>query len=404
MVLARAGVKVRLIDRASFPRDKMCGDTLNPGSLAILARFGANKGVDVHRRVTTRALPIRGMIVTGPGGASITADYPLRLQGASLTRRDFDAMLLDAAIRAGAEFTPGVTARAPIVRERADDQPAKSYGGPPELYAAEAAHFLPQDAAHAAGAPVVEGVRVSTPAGDEEWRAPIVIAADGRHSSIAFALGLARYAAWPRRWAFGAYFQNVRGLGQYGEMHIRRDGYVGVAPLPGGIANLCVVREMFSAGFRMNAEKTIASAIASDAGLRERFARARRVSPITTLGPLAVDARAAGCPGLLLAGDAAGFIDPMTGDGLRFALRGGALAAEAALRELESGEPAFESLAHARAQEFKGKWRVNRVLRSIVGSPRAVELAASVSSRWDTPVRLLVGIAGDVHLATALSH
>jgi len=251
--------------------------------------------------------------------------------------------------------------------------------------------------------PRVEGVRVTTPSGDEEWRAPIVIAADGRHSSIAFALGLARYAASPKRWAFGAYFDNVDGLGEYGEMHIRPDGYVGVAPLPGGLANLCVVREMYSPGFRMNADKTIASAIAGDAGLRERFARARRVSAITTLGPLAVDARHAGCRGLLLAGDAAGFIDPMTGDGLRFALRGGELAADAALRELKSGEPAFEQLEEARRQEFRGKWRVNRALRLLVGSPRAVALAASVSTHWSAPVRFLVGIAGDVSLATALS-
>ena len=393
MRLARAGVKVRLIDRASFPRDKLCGDTLNPGSLAILGRLSTTAGVDLHRCVTNWALPVRGMTVTGPGGVAVTTDYPNGLTGAALTRRDFDAVLLDAAIRAGVEFSPGVSARAPIVVE-----------GP-----AQAGHYVHQEPGHLYVRSVrlqpdprrVEGIQVTTRSGDEEWRAPIVIAADGRHSSIAFALGLARYAASPKRWAFGAYFDNVDGLGQYGEMHIRPDGYVGVAPLPGGLANLCVVREMYSAGFRMNADKTIASAIAGDAGLRERFARARRVSAITTLGPLAVDARHAGCRGVLLAGDAAGFIDPMTGDGLRFALRGGELAADAALRELESGEPAFEQLEEARRQEFRGKWRVNRALRLLVGSPRAVALAASVSTHWSVPVRFLVGIAGDVNLASS---
>ena len=68
---------------------------------------------------------------------------------------------------------------------------------------------------------------------------------------------------------------------------------------------------------------------------------------MTVLGPLAVNARAAGCPGLLLAGDAAGFVDPMTGDGLRFALRGGELAAQAALDELASGQPAYRPAGHA---------------------------------------------------------
>ena len=374
LVLARAGVKVHLIDRASFPRDKLCGDTLNPGSLAILDGHGM-LGHDIR----ARSLPIRGMTVTGPGNALVTADYPDDLRGAALMRRDLDSILLDAAVAAGATFSAGVAVRG-------------------------------KAGAHA-------GVRVATAHGEEDWPARVVIAADGRHSTLAFALGLARYAAAPRRWAFGAYFTDVDGVGRHGEMHIRPDGYIGVAPLPGGITNLCVVRELIAGRLpraqsrgkgprrsdetseHMNAEQTIATAIASDGVLRDRFARARRISDITTLGPLAVEARDAGRPGLLLAGDAAGFIDPMTGDGMRFALRGGELAAEAALRELASGVPAFEYLRHTRAREFAGKWRINRVLRSLVASPRGVAMAASVAARWAAPVRVLIGIAGDVHLA-----
>jgi geranylgeranyl reductase family protein len=364
LVLARAGAKVHLIDRASFPRDKLCGDTLNPGSLAILDGHGS-LGHDIR----ARSLPIRGMTVTGPGGALVTADYPDDLRGAALMRRDLDSILLDAAIAAGAQFSDGVAVRGAPYRE--------------------------------AGSHVI-GVRVATSRGEEDWPARVVIAADGRHSTLAFALGLTRYAPAPRRWAFGAYFADVDGVGRHGEMHIRPDGYIGVAPLPGGITNLCVVREWRTrpaASDRKNAEQTIATAIAADPVLRDRFARARQVSDITTLGPLAVEAHDAGCPGLLLAGDAAGFIDPMTGDGLRFALRGGELAAAAALRELSSGAPAFQHLRNARAREFAGKWRVNRVLRSLVASPRGVDLAASVAARWPAPVRLLIGIAGDVHLA-----
>jgi flavin-dependent dehydrogenase len=116
------------------------------------------------------------------------------------------------------------------------------------------------------------------------------------------------------------------------------------------------------------------------------------------LGPLAVVAQGAGRPGLLLAGDAAGFIDPMTGDGMRFALRGGELAAAAALRELETGRPAHASLAASRAREFAGKWRVNRLLRALVGSPRALDAAALLARRWTAPVKYLIGVAGDVAL------
>ncbi len=64
---------------------------------------------------------------------------------------------------------------------------------------------------------------------------------------------------------------------------------------------------------------------------RRRFARRATGGGPHVLGPMAVDARAVGVPGLLLAGDAAGFIDPMTGDGLRFALAGAAIAARCRL-------------------------------------------------------------------------
>ena len=133
--------------------------------------------------------------------------------------------------------------------------------------------------------------------------------------------------------------------------------------------------------------------------LRDRFASAAAVSEVTVLGPLAVESVAAGCPGMLLAGDAAGFVDPMTGDGLRFAIRGGELAAEAALSELETGVPAHPHLLVLRTGEFAGKWRVNRALRSLVGSRPALACAAVAARAWPAPVQQLVGIAGDVNLA-----
>ena len=362
LVLARAGVRVRLVDRARFPRDKLCGDTLNPGTLSILDRLG------IGAPVRQRALAISGMSITGPGGARVSADYPSGVRGASLTRRELDMLLVDAATAAGATFESGIIVRAPLITTDTSR---------------------------------VIGVRVAASGDDHDVHARVVIAADGRHSKIAFGLGLCEYAPTPKRWAFGAYFDGVEGLSSHGEMHIRPDGYIGIAPLPGNVANVCVVRElknMFRAQ-RAHVEEMVHVAVHRDPILRPRFAHARQVSEVTSLGPLAVDCRSVGYPGLLLAGDAAGFIDPMTGDGMRFALRGGELAAEAALRELSTGVAACTSLQAARAREFSPKWRVNRGLRALVGSPRAVSAAAHVARQWKAPVRLLVRLAGDVNLA-----
>lgn len=363
--LARAGVKVRLVDRASFPRHKLCGDTLNPGALALLDRLG------VASAVRLEALRTTGMRVTGPGGTSVEADYPEGLHGLSLSRHALDLHLVDEAIAAGVSFEPKVMVQEP---------------------------WLSDDGR------TVRGVRMANGRQGETIASRLVIAADGRASRLASGLRLARFAPSPKRWAYGAYFEGVQALSTRGEMHIRTDGYIGIAPLPGGLANVCVVKAQGAELARQPARaisfgRLLADWLARDPVLRPRFEKALRVTDVMALGPLAVDARGAGAPGLLLAGDAAGFVDPMTGDGMRFALRGGELAADAALRELETGQPAHDWLATARAREFAGKWRVNRALRTLVGSPRALDLAAVVSRRWTAPVEYLIGVAGDVSLA-----
>jgi flavin-dependent dehydrogenase len=182
-------------------------------------------------------------------------------------------------------------------------------------------------------------------------------------------------------------------------MHVRPDGYVGLAPLPAGVTNVCVVRSRPNLSPGESPASLIARTIATDPLLRDRFAGARTASAVVVLGPLAVEARSAGCPGMLLAGDAAGFVDPMTGDGLRFAIRGGELAAEAALAELRTGGAAHGQLLAVRNGEFATKWRINRALRALVGSRHALACAALATRAWAAPVEHLVGIAGDIALA-----
>ena len=297
LVLARAGVRVRLIDRARFPRPKLCGDTVNPGALAILARLGLGDA-------TADSLPVAGMIVSHESGTRCVGRYGGERCGRALPRATLDLALLEAALRAGAALDEGTLVQGPVVEDGA-----------------------------------VRGVVVRrTGAAPERIDARVVIAADGASSRIARALGLARHAARPRRWAIGAYFSDVVPSpepGHFGEMHFRRGRYVGVAPMPGDLTNVCVVTADRLA--LRDPGELVCSTVRRDPLLADRFARARAIAAPVCLGPLAVDARSSGMPGLLLAGDAAGFIDPMTGDGLRFAFRGAELAAEAAMSALHSG-------------------------------------------------------------------
>jgi flavin-dependent dehydrogenase len=306
------------------------------------------------------------MVVTGARGVRVAGEYGPGVHGLAIVRRELDASLLEEAAAAGAEIEQGVLVREPIV---------ESPGGRTR----------------------VVGVRLARGSRSEDVHAPITIAADGRRSRLAFALGLARQPAHPRRWAIGAYFDGVPGPAGFGEMHIRPGRYIGVAPVPGGLTNACVVVAEPRSGALSEPSALLVATLRRDPTLAERFAGASMVTPPKVLGPLAVDAAGAGVPGMLLAGDAGGFIDPMTGDGLRFAFRGAELAAAAALCALADGTfDAAAWLAAERRREFGGKWRMDRALRSLVASPRAVAWAARGARLCPPLVRQVISAAGDV--------
>jgi flavin-dependent dehydrogenase len=182
-----------------------------------------------------------------------------------------------------------------------------------------------------------------------------------------------------------------------GEMHVRAGHYIGVAPVPGGLTNVCLVKP-WRAGNAAFADPraAIVEALARDPLLRDRFAGARIATPPVVLGPLAVDAAKRSIDGLLLAGDAAGFIDPMTGDGLRFAIRGAELTAAAALDALAHGwDGVHRRLADARRVEFSRKWRFNRAVRSLVASNSMVAVAAAGARVAPGVLRRVMIYSGD---------
>jgi flavin-dependent dehydrogenase len=389
-ILARAGVRVGILDRATFPRVKLCGDTINPGAVAILRRLGLLG--DIERR----GLRVGGMRVTGDGVA-IDGRYPDGVYGYAILRRDLDAMLLEHAIAAGCEFHPAVHVHGAIVDEEG-------------------------------GRRTVRGIALGERESAARLAAPVTIAADGRRSAIAFGLGLARHPDRPRRWAIGAYFENFESLSSgpprrsaldpaarddlpsrsslavtasegWGEMHVRRGRYIGVAQIPGGLTNVCLVKPSGPGDADLrDPEALLLRELARDSMLRDRAATAKLVSRPVVLGPLAVDVKSESIPGLLLAGDAAGFIDPMTGDGLRFAIAGGELAAAAALRALEHGwNGVHADLARARQRLFGSKWRFNRGLRALVASPRAIGAAAMAARLAPGVLRSVIARAGDCY-------
>jgi flavin-dependent dehydrogenase len=367
--LARLGVDVLVLDRAHFPRDKACAEYLSPQASRILADMGALDAVE-----GAGAAQLAGMVVRAPSGDEIRGEFAaqhgfrgFRDRGLGLRRRLLDPILLDAARRAGARVAEGV---------RVTDLETDGRGR-------------------------VTGVRTLEGGAERVRHAAVVVGADGLRSVVGRRLGLVRRAPWPRRIAFVAHYAGVAGVGDCGEMHVERDGYVGIADVGNGETNVAVVVPARRARDGNAApDAFLAGWIARRPHLAPRFARAERVARVRATGPFAVRARRAWAPGAALVGDAADFFDPFTGEGIYAALRGGELAAPylhdaCTAPTRRASERALAGYERRRRHEFGGKWTVERLVGAAVASPLLINHAARVLSRRRDMADLLVGVTGD---------
>ncbi|HXK11380.1 MAG TPA: NAD(P)/FAD-dependent oxidoreductase [Vicinamibacteria bacterium] len=366
--LARRGHDVLVLEAARFPRDKVCGEGVSPEAWRLFDAMGAAERV--------RALaphPLRGMRLVSPDGTAFRGEYRGRERpGLAVRRLALDAALLDSAREAGAEVREGMRVT-DLLREGAS----------------------------------VAGVLVDSGGEPVVVRARVVVGADGRRSVVARRLSLLHEHPTRRRFAVRGHWEGVEGLEEFGEMHVGGGGYCGVAPLSPTLANVAFVldrREIAAAardleGFYRRTLRT------RWPRLGERLDRARLLESPRALGPLALVCRAAAAPGAVLIGDAAGFYDPFTGEGVVLALRTAELAAEAVQAAVVSGAPGpLPTLAgyeRARRAATGAKFRFNRLLQVAVGSTAAANAIARRLARRPDLADRLVGIAGDLVPARA---
>jgi len=362
LLLSRAGMRVLLLDRARFPREKPCSEYLSPESTRVLERLGK----DVLAAVAA-ASPARltGMKVVAPSGRSVVGRF--ETFSFALPRTRFDTILLNAAQTRGVEVRQGVKVEA-LVYERG------AVGG-----------VVARDAGH--------GTR-------DTFRARVVVGADGLRSVVARRLGMV-HTAGPRRIAFTAHVADVPGVDDLGEMHVGRPGYVGLGPIGEGVTTVALVVPFAEAhrGDRFFAELNRFPALAG------RFDPRRLVRRVLATGPFARWSRRpvaiGGGGGALLVGDAADFFDPFTGQGIYSALRGAELAAAAIVDTLATGA-SLRQYARARRREFSGKWLLERVIGIAVGWPALIERVVGRMLRRPELADLLVRATGNCIPARAV--
>ena len=358
--LKERGHDVLLVDEARFPRDKVCGEGVSPGAWRLLGAMGAEGRVRA-----LRPHPLRGMRLTAPDGTSFAGEYgAAREPGFALRRADLDLALIETARDRGVDV---------LEETRAVDLRME----------------------HGA----VSGLTIARPDGGlATLRARLVIGADGRRSMVGRRLGLLREHGWLRKFAVRGHWEGVLGLSDYGEMHVGGGGYCGIAPLSASVANVAFVldrREM--AGAAGNVEAFYRTELRRWPRIADRLARARLLAPPKAIGPLALVARRVSAPGVMLVGDAAGFYDPFTGEGVTLALRGGEMAAEVASRALRAGDTRdLSAYDRARDRATRHKFRLNRRLQSVVRWPALSNAVAARLARRPDLADQLVGIAGDL--------
>lgn len=364
LLLARRGLRVLLIDKATFPRDKPCAEYLSPEINVLLDRLGLRDTLD--RLAPAR---LRGFIVTPASGRPFRGDFPPtgpRSYGPAVARTRLDAALVDAAGAAGVTVREGF---------RVDQ--------------------LRWERGLVAG--VVGRQRGSRT--EEVLRGRAVVGADGLHSVVARRLGLTVPSRSLRRIALVTHLRGIASLSDYGEMHVGYGEYAGIAPLGGGLANVAiVVPAEVGPTLRGSRDQYFRDTLSRFPGLRGRLDGAEATKPLLAIGPLATQSRRYVFPGGLLLGDAARFYDPFTGEGIYRAMAGAELAADVLASALNDNDLSVTRLARFERRyraAFDGKYLVERLVQAIVSRPRVFNhVARRLASRPHLADRL-VGVTGD---------
>jgi len=363
--LAREGFSVAIVEPKRFPRPKPCGEFLSPECLPVLRELGLESEVLALGAREVRGMRLHGWGARAHGRYVSVGSSPLHDHGIAVRRERFDAVLLRGAVRAGVEVFEGEGARS-------------------LLRGADGA---------------VEGLVVHRPAGgDRALRAAFTVGADGLRSRVAGDLGVRERIPWLDKLAVTTHWCGVP-WGSEAEVHFLDGGYIACAPVDEGLVsvNLVVDRPVWVAG-RGSSGDRLEDWIARVAELSERLARGARSGPIRGLGPLAMRTRSQVFDGAALVGDACGYVDPVTGEGVWFALAGARSLAEAITRALHArrrDRAALAAYAAFRRRELAPRAAFAALLQRGLRRPRLARAALSLLSSRPRLADVLVSIAGD---------
>jgi len=344
---ALAGLRTLVLEREKFPREKVCGDCLNPSCWAVLEHLG------VAQRV--RDLPhskLDSVEFIAIDGHKVVVDLPTGHNcEVSVKRSLFDDLLLTRARDVGADVREGTTVTA-LANSNGEKICSRESAARPEV-----------DAPQRHGYSCAWNIETD---GGETFVARILIGADGRNSTVARLRNLLARPA-RERVALQAHIPLPQNVGRRIILQFLPEGYSGQAPVNETQLNLCLV----------GTPPTISR-------LRkwaERHFEITPDQPWRTITPLTRSPVPCARENLLFIGDAARVVEPFTGEGIYYALRSGELAADA-ITKISRGkdrQSALREFTRACAQMYRGRLWINRLARAAVLWPHVGSLFVRVA-------------------------
>jgi menaquinone-9 beta-reductase len=334
--LAGKGYRVALIDKETFPREKLCGDFINPINWPILRELGVENEIlsSEHDKVT-------GFRITACSGEHAQARLPAQNRGPEfglgLSRTRFDLALLRQAEHEGAVVLQGCRIKS-LARE-----------------------------------PRGWTLLIDHAPGDGEIRASVLIGADGRNSWVAHRLGLAS-AAETRGRAVGFQIHLDAPAAVRGsiDIHLFPGGYAGLVGVGGNSFNLCLAVDKQKLPRERQLEFLCASLLPQNPYLRELLLASRRVGNARATYPVYFKPRRCVADGVVFIGDAARVNEPVSGEGIYFAMKSALLAAEAvdeAFGASDFSAARLRSYERRCRREFKLRRGLNMLLRHLAYRP-----------------------------------
>jgi flavin-dependent dehydrogenase len=370
--LAAAGHEVVLFERFREPRWRACGVYASPRTRARLSALGLSDS-----QLGSLIRPISAMNVESARGARCRLDYSAHGGACGFDRVRLERAMLDHAAAAGAIIREGE-----VVRSL---EPSRTMPHASEL-------------------------SVSTPDGPETWTARLVVGADGPGSMVARAFGVVRSSRRYRRAGLTVHHPDPAApapeVAMEARMVIGRGWYCGLAPVPAGRVNIGIVvaegtlRAAIANGH--GPEGVVRSVLARIPGWHEAWQDTAPSDQVAVALPLAHRVTRRAGPGFLLVGDAAGFIDPLSGEGLHRALVSAELGSDAAGASLRGrGRPlkaatALDAYDRRMSARFMSKDVLSWLLQAFVAQPRLLDHALDRLARRPVARRTFAHVMADL--------